>query len=524
MSWTHHLVVAPILLPLFVGAGLLWVKEGRRALKARLSLLSALGLVAVSVALMVLSTRAASGDGWTTVYQLGDWPPPFGIVLVADRLSALMLVITNVIGLCALLFSSARWDRAGAHFHTLFQLQLMGLNGAFLTGDLFNLFVFFELLLAASYGLVLHGSEVRRVKAALHYIAVNLLASSLFLIGVSLIYGVVGTLNMADLSQRIAELSAEDRPLFEAGAAILGVAFLVKAAMYPLGFWLPSTYAAAAAPVAAIFSVMTKVGVYVLLRLSLLGGLDPSLLLWGGIATLVFGSIGALATQNLSKLAAFSVVVSSGTLLAVVGAGIAPATGGALFYLAGSTLGIAAFFLLIELVERGRGAGADVLAVTLEAFGEEALDEEDEPSSGVAIPATLALLGGGFLACALLLSGLPPLPGFLGKFAMLSGLLGRGAPGAEVSTAAWLVLIALLASGAATLIAMIRAGIRTFWSPLDRSVPQVRVVEVLPVALLLLLCAGMTVQASPVMRYMERAAEALHAPQRYVGGVLGGSR
>ncbi len=519
MSLLQHLPLLPILLPLVTGVLLLWVDERRRTLKQRLSILSALGMMGLAVTLLVV-TAGAPDERVSTVYRLGDWPAPFAIVLVADRLSAVMLGVTGVLGLCGLLYSLARWDRAGTHFHTLFQFQLMGLNGAFLTGDLFNLFVFFELLLAASYGLVLHGSELRRVKAGLHYIAINLLASSLFLVGVSLLYSVTGTLNMADLAARIPEVAAGDRPLLHAGAAVLAVAFLVKAGMYPLSFWLPGTYASAAPPVAAMFSVMTKVGVYVLLRLSLLSGLESGFLLWGGVATVAFGSIAALATQNLSRLASYSVLVSSGTLLAVVGAGKAEATGGALFYLVGSTLGISAFFLLIELVERGRDVGADMLAVTLEAFGEEGM-EQDEAESGVAIPATLALLGGGFLACALLLSGLPPLPGFLGKFAILDGLLGASDGGGPVAQSAWVILGMLVGSGAATLIAMIRAGIRTFWSPLEREVPRVKLLEVLPVALLLLLCVGLTLQAGPVMRYLDGAAKALHAPEVYIQSVLG---
>ena len=146
----------------------------------------------------------------------------------------------------------------------------MGLNGAFLTGDLFNLFVFFEVLLAASYGLALHGSGTARVRAGLHYVAINLAASLLFLVAVSVVYGISGTLNMADLARRMAGLAAEDRALLEAGLAVLGVAFLVKAAMWPLGFWLPATYAAASAPAAAILSILSKVGVYAVLRLWLL--------------------------------------------------------------------------------------------------------------------------------------------------------------------------------------------------------------------------------------------------------------
>ena len=273
----------------------------------------------------------------------------------------------------------------------------MGLNGAFLTGDLFNLFVFFEVLLAASYGLSLHGSGSLRVRAGLHYIAINLAASLLFLIGVSLIYGVTGTLNMADLAKRVPDLAAEDAALLAAGAAILGVAFLVKAGVWPLNFWLPTTYAAAAAPVAAMFAIMSKVGVYVVLRLwTLVFGPEARparrvrrrWLLVGGMLTIAFGTVGVLASQSLPRLAGCSVLVSSGTLLAAIGTGSGAVIGAALFYLVSSTLGIAALFLLVELVERLRGPGADVLAVTMEAYGDGDDEDLDETRVGVAIPAT----------------------------------------------------------------------------------------------------------------------------------------
>jgi multicomponent K+:H+ antiporter subunit D len=472
------------------------------------------------------------------VYRLGDWPSLFGIVLVLDRLSALMLLLTAILGLAALVFSLARWHRAGAHFHPLVQFQLMGLNGAFLTGDLFNLFVFFEVMLAASYGLVLHGSGAARVRAGLHYVAVNLAASLLFLVGVTMIYGVAGTLNMADLAGRIPRVAAEDRALVEAGAAILGVAFLIKAAMWPLGFWLPTTYAAASAPAAAVLSILSKVGVYAVLRLWLLlfgegagdsAGFGGAWLMAGGLLTIAFGSVAVLATQDMARLAGASVLVSSGTLLAAIGAGQAAVTGGALFYLASSVLAIAAFFLLIELAERGRGVGADVLAVTREAFGEggeeDDLDEEEEV--GVAIPATMAVLGMSFMGCALLLAGLPPLSGFLAKFAMLAPLLspaGPGGDGGAVSAASWALVATLVLSGLATVIAMLRAGINAFWAPTDDTVPRVRVVEITPIALLLLLCAGLTVGAGPAMDYMQATARSLHAPQDYVRQVLSAPR
>src|SRR6478752_7503015 len=265
MAPLDHLAVLPIVLPLAAGAVTLVLDERRLAIKAAIAVATALALVVAGIAL----THAADASA-VLVYRLGDWPAPFGIVLVVDRLAAVMLLLTSLLAAAAVVFSLARWHRAGVLFHPLFQFILMGINGAFLTGDLFNLFVFFEVMLAASYGMVLHGSGPARVTAGLHYIVVNLVASLLFLIGVSLIYGVSGTLNMADLAARIPAMRTEDRALLEAGAGVLGIAFLVKAGMWPLCFWLPTTYAAAAPPVASIFAILTKVGAYIVLRLYLL--------------------------------------------------------------------------------------------------------------------------------------------------------------------------------------------------------------------------------------------------------------
>ncbi|MEO9340901.1 monovalent cation/H+ antiporter subunit D [Mesorhizobium sp. SB112] len=534
-SWSSHLIVAPVFIPLVAGALLLLFDERRRGLKTIISLISAVSVLVVALILLNYADQPTlDGTASTGVYQLGNWPAPFGIVLVADRLSTMMLVLTSILGLSALVFSLARWHKAGPHFHTLFQLLLMGLNGAFLTGDLFNLFVFFEVMLAASYGLVLHGSGPVRVKAGLHYIAINLAASSLFLIGVALIYGVTGTLNMADLAVRIPSVAAEDRMLLQAGAAILGTAFLVKAGMWPLSFWLPTTYTAAVAPVAAIMAIMSKVGVYIILRLSLLlfgagagasSGFGGDWLLYGGMATITFGLIGVLASQAMGRLAGYSVLVSSGTLLAAVGIGNTGVTGGALFYLVSSTLTISAFFLLIELVERGQDAAANVLAVTMEAYGD-ADDDDVEEEVGTAIPGTLAVLGICFAACGILLAGLPPLSGFIGKFALLAAMFnpdGLGEP-AQIHPVIWALVALIILSGLSALIAMTRVGIRTFWASLEGTVPRVLIIEVIPVATLLFLCALLTVQAGPVMRYMEATAQGLHLPRDYVNNVLGAPR
>ena len=264
-----HLLLAPILLPMLTAALMLLLSEKRQRIKFLMNLTScSVGLV-IAIALVQWSNQDGSSTAMS-VYLAGNWAAPFGIALVLDRLTALMLLTTSVVALCAVIFSSARWHRAGVHFHPLFQFQLMGLAGAFLTGDLFNLFVFFEIMLAASYGLLLHGSGKARVQHGLHYIAINLAASSLFLIGVSMLYGLTGTLNMADLAQIIPEVSAADRGLLHTAAGILATAFLIKAAVWPLNFWLVPAYDAATAPVGALFALMTKVGVYALLRFAVL--------------------------------------------------------------------------------------------------------------------------------------------------------------------------------------------------------------------------------------------------------------
>ena len=519
-TWLHHLVIVPIVLPLFTGAAILLLDERRVALKGVIAFASTVVLTFIAIGLVRLVDVSS-----TWVYRLGDWPAPFGIVLVGDRLSVVMVLLASVIGLAALTFSLARWQRAGPRFHALLQFLLMGVNGAFLTGDIFNLFVFFEVFLAASYGLALHGAGVARVRESLHYIAVNLTASLLFLIGASLLYGVTGTLNMADLAARAPTVAVEDRVLLEMGGAILGIAFLVKAGMWPLGFWLPGTYAAASAPAGAMFAILTKIGVYVVLRVWLLlfgegsgasAGFGGGLLMIGGMVTLAFGAIGVLASQDMPRLASYSLLVSAGTLLASIGMGDTAVTAAALYYLVVSTLGVSAFFLLIELVERGRKPGADILAVTAEAFGEG--DEGFEPTEevGIAIPATIAILGLAFACCALLIAGLPPLPGFVGKFALLSAML---APD-PVPAAAWGLLVLLMLSGLAAVIAMARTGVRIFWSTEDRYVPRVRVIEMAPIVLLLALCIALTVRAGPAMHYLESAAQAVHAPKIYVEHVL----
>ena len=542
---TAHLVVAPILLPLLSAALMLLAGDKRRRLQAAINLLACvLGLVVA-----IVLVRWAHGGGVVSsfsAYLPGNWATPFGIELAVDRLSSAMLLLTSILALAALLFAVAGWDRAGVQFHPLFQLQLLGLNGAFLTADLFNLFVFFEIMLTASYGLLLHGTGWPRVRAGLHYITMNLVASSLFLLGIAVLYGVTGTLNLADMALKISLIPASDRGLLHAGAALLAVAFLAKAALWPLNFWLTPAYSAASPPVAALFAIMTKVGVYALLRLwtllfpptaigsALFGG---EVLTWGGLATLAAASVGVLASQHLGRLAGFSVIVSSGTVLAVIGFSQPNLTGGALFYLFSSTLALCALFLVTDLVERSRETEEAVplfdtdeerppFPTEFRPLGPDTnLDEQEQALIGRAIPGSTALIGLSFIGCALLVAGLPPLSSFIGKVAMLTAVinptgLGGLASAAPVRPAGWVLLALLIVSGLLATIAFSRAGIRYFWAPNHRAPPRLRVAEALPIGVLLALCTLMAVRAEPVLRYAERTAEALHAPQDYINAVM----
>lgn len=252
----------PLLVPLLTGIALVLLRGSATRVRRSVSMTAAVILVIVALQLLT-----ASADGSIAVYRLGNWPAPFGIVLVADRLATAMVALTALLGACALLYAIQGADRAGRHFHVLFQFQLFGLNGAFLTGDLFNLFVFFEVLLIASYGLLLHGGGKLRTRAGLHYVVVNLIGSTLFLFAVGTLYGVLGTLNLAHIAQRMADLPEREAGIASAAGLLLFVVFALKAALAPLHLWLPAAYANTSAPVAALFAIMTKVGAYAILRI-----------------------------------------------------------------------------------------------------------------------------------------------------------------------------------------------------------------------------------------------------------------
>ncbi len=507
LTLADQLPVLPIVIPLLVGA--LLVALGHRAA----AVAAPLGFVSLLLVLGCAAALGAQTAGGTVIgYLAGNWPAPFGIALAVDRLAALMLLVTALVAIACQLSAADGLAQAHPRFFALLQFQVAGLNGAFLTADLFNLFVFFEVLLVASYALLMVTSGREAVRAGVHYVVINLFASALFLLAAALLYGVLGTLNMADLSLRAAAVAPQDRGLVEAAGLMLLVAFGIKSAALPLGFWLPATYGAAAAPVAALFAVMTKVGLYAIARVGTLvfgaGGyasVSGPVLLVVGLATLAFAAIGGLAARDLRTLAAWMICGSAGTLLMLVGVGTPASLGAALFYLPHATFAAAALMLVAGLLASARGA------VLLDRF-------EVGPS-----PAGATLLGTLFIVCGLASAGLPPFSGFVAKSILLDSVLGSPA-----AVAIWIVV---LGASLAWVVALSRAGSLVFWksaaAPAAERLDEPRPGESQPGALsaiVLLAAAGIAIVlfAAPLARHFARAGAQLESPSDYREAVLGG--
>lgn len=532
-----HLLIAPILIPLVAGALMLFYDDKRRQTKLGIGLAAIGALFFVSIELISRVKGTVGGETIVATYLLGDWPVPIGIVLVVDRLSAMMVMLTTLLALPSLIYAAAGWQGKGQHYHTMFQLLLAGVNGAFLTGDLFNLFVFFEVMLAASYGLMLHGSGAERIKHGMHYIAINLAASLLFLIGAALVYGTTGTLNMADISRVVPLLDEPQRLMFHAAAALLGVAFLTKAAIWPLCFWLPGTYAAASPPAAASFAIMTKVGLYVILRLVMLtfgqdagssAGFGGPVLILGGMVTMAYGMFGVLGAQGVSIKGGYIAMISSGTVLTAVGisliGGGVQILSGALYYLIGSTVAIAAYFLLAEPVGRGyEGGGEDDTQAkdpVYERWAPMMGTVEDETAPASERTAPWSALGVSFTLIAAILAGLPPFPGFIGKVSMISGAIHDNVSASGyIPAILWVYTALLIVSGFAVLVSLVRLGIRRFWAS-ENPPERVLALEIVPVFLILAMLVLQTVKAGPLLNYTDATAADLHAPAVYRNAVL----
>jgi multicomponent K+:H+ antiporter subunit D len=507
----NHLIVLPIVLPAILAPFIIMVIRYHLDLQRIFSLAGTVALAGISATLMA---QASSGD--IQVYELGDWPAPFGIVLVLDRLSALMVLLTALLALAVLLYViGTGWDKRGRHFHALFQFQLMGIMGAFLTGDAFNLFVFFEVLLIASYGLMIHGGGARRLRAGVQYVVYNLLGSTLFLFALGTLYAVTGTLNMADMAERVAALPSDEAALIRVGAVLLLLVFAIKAAVLPLHFWLPASYANAPMPVAALFAIMTKVGAYSILRMYTLvfgpdveitRGLVGDWLLPAALLTLGAGVLGILGSQKVGKLVAFAAIASMGTLLIAISLFTQTATGAALYYVIHSTLATALMFLVADLIYQRR-SGAIAYAPPM-------------PQSG--------LIAALFFAGAIALAGMPPLSGFIGKLLILDAA--RDAPQMVMI---WTVI---LIGSLIAIVGFARAGSLVFWKPYDATLAEnpeepprgddataPEHTSTLPFVAVFALLGGLvavSVFAGPVTSYTEATADQLFDPGIYIDAVL----
>ena len=507
----NHLVISPLLVSLLAGA-LIVLGSGRDiGWHRKVSLAGSLLLIPLTGTLLFQSI-----SGPVQVYVVGNWTAPFGIVMVLDRLSAMMVFVTSVLGFLCLLYAIQGTDTKGKNFHALYQFQMLGINGAFLTGDMFNLFVCFEIMLLSSYGLVLHGGGGHRTRAGMHYAMLNLVGSGIFLVGVGILYGVLGTLNMADMAVRVTSAPPENAALIQAGGLILFGVFALKAALLPLYFWLPASYGFTSAPVAALFAIMTKVGIYVILRVyTLLFGphagvaadlLSPWLLPMA-LLTLFAGAVGVLASQDLRRTTAYLVIVSVGTLLAVIGTFQTEAIAAAVVYLPHTTFLTAGMFLTADMIGRQRP----------NAFARLHPD----------IPVTQqTLLGLLFLGTAVAIAGLPPLSGFTAKVMMLNNVR-------PVPAGGWIWFI-VLSGGLLALIALGRAGSVIFWKtlptdPVDRrdkdtthhhqSVSAAS--SALPALALLGISPLLVIFGHPIAAFAQAAARQLAYPAPYIEAVLG---
>ncbi|MFC3687459.1 Na+/H+ antiporter subunit D [Aquipuribacter hungaricus] len=441
------LLPLPVLVPL-LGAGLALVLGRRPRGQRVVSLASLTVALAAAVSLVVLVDR----DGPESL-EVGRWAPGVGISLVADRLSVLMLVVSATVLLGVLVYAVGEGvtdgDRSGTPvsiFHPTYLVLAAGVANAFLAGDLFNLYVGFEVLLAASYVLLTLGGTAARVQAGITYVVVSLISSFLFLVGIALVYAVTGTLNMAQVSLRMAEVPADVQVVVH---LVLLLAFGIKAAVFPLSAWLPDSYPTAAAPVTAVFAgLLTKVGVYAVVRTETLLFTEDSqrtLLLVAAVATMVVGALGAIAQSDIKRLLSFTLVSHIGYMVFGVGLGSEQGLAGALYYVGHHILIQTALFLVVGLVERRAGS------TSLLRLG------------GLATTApALAVL---FFVPAMNLGGIPPLSGFLGKAVLLQAGVADGGP------LAWTAVAGAALTSLLTLYAVAKVWGKAFWRPLDAVPP-----------------------------------------------------
>lgn len=492
------LLVSPVAI-CFLTAAVCWLLRARPAWLRGASLLGGLSLFAVALA--TFERVRASGP---FAEAMGGWPAPFGVVLAVDMFSATLLLTTSVVALAVICFGFSEVDEHAERLghHSMLHVMIAGVCGAFATGDLFNLYVWFEVMLIASFGLLILGGRPEQIDGAVKYVTLNLISTTLFLAGIGLLYALTGTLNMADLRAAVA---ASDRPAaIEAVAMFFLVAFGVKAAVFPVFSWLPASYHTPAHTVSAIFAaLLTKVGVYSLFRTFTLifpgfGGFTETVLLWVAGLTMIVGALGALAQTEARRVLSFQIVSSIGFLLLGLGLNSPLAMAGAILYLIHNMLVKANLFLCAGVIERL--AGSTKLARAGGLYNH--------------APLFSAL----FLIAAFSLGGFPPLSGFWGKFLLVK---------AGMDLQAWVITATVLIAGLLTIFSMMRLWAMMFWTPHPDGTepgwgdtPEKRAPMLIPIAVLGAASLVIGLVPGPFIAFSQEAAEQLLSPTAYIAEVL----
>ncbi|RMB78528.1 Na+/H+ antiporter subunit D [Rhodococcus sp. SBT000017] len=513
----------PVLIPMLAAA--LTLVLGRRPRAQRFITLVALtAVVAISSVMLYLADR----DG-TSALQVGGWDSPLGISLVVDRLSAMMLVVSSIVLLAVMVYSIGQGIRDGSEnqpvsiFLPTYLALTAGVCNAFLAGDLFNLFVGFEVLLAASFVLLTLGASADRVRAGVSYVMVSMVSSLIFLIGIALVYGATGTLNLAHIAVRMDDINPGTRTAI---FAVLLVAFGIKAAVFPLSTWLPDSYPTAPAPVTAVFAgLLTKVGVYAIIRAHTLlfpdGSLDNVLMVCG-LLTMLVGILGSIAQSDIKRLLSFTLVSHIGYMIFGVALSTQSGLSGSIYYVAHHILVQTTLFLVVGLIERQAGSSS------LRRLG--------------GLAAASPVLAIVFLVPALNLGGIPPFSGFIGKVALLQAGSEQG------SVLAWLLVAGGTLTSLLTLYVVARVWTKAFWraradapegdladnSPsalLDDSsdiafgdredVGRMPAFMLIPTIGLVAVGLAMTVFAGPIIDISDRAAADLRDRSVYIDAVRG---
>ncbi|MGG1960820.1 Na+/H+ antiporter subunit D [Bacillus pumilus] len=489
----NNLVILPILIPLLAATLLIFMNKNIM-LSRGFSVFASLSAIVCNVYLV----QTIFTSGIQTLY-LGGWKAPFGIALVADQFAALLVLTASVVGLVTVLFSSQTIgkEKERLFYYSGVQFLLAGVSGAFLTGDIFNLFVFFELLLMASYMLIVLGGSKPQLRESLKYIVFNIISSALFIVGVACLYAVTGTLNMADLSVKIAE--SGQTGLITVISILFMIVFGLKAGIFPLYFWLPGSYHAPPAAISALFgALLTKVGLYAIARVFTLifihdTGFTHTLMAWLAALTVIFGVIGSLAYSDVQKIVIYNIVTAVGVILFGIAANTPASLQGAIYYLIHDMVIKGALFML---------AGALFVYAGTNHLKKMGGLIQSQP-----------LLGWMFFISALSLAGIPPLSGFVGKLKIVEGGFSAG-----YMTFSILVLLSSLL----VLYSIMRIFTLAFWGEEQdtrRRKPSIKGM-VYPGVMLVILSLAIGLGTEFISPYINQAAEMLSTPEKYIQAVL----